>query len=86
MKYASSNVWSCSPMPNAGLVLDEQQPVMARAEVLVDQPLEKHAFEPRQRRRPLRHRRDLAGVEMAQQIPLQVLQIQSRRASGPIDP
>ena len=35
---------------DARLVLDEQQPVMARAEVLVDQPLQEHAFEPGQRR------------------------------------
>src|SRR6187401_3378235 len=67
------------PQAHPRLVLDEEQPMMAGAEIFVDEPLEEHALEPCERGRPLRQWRNLTGVEVAEQIPLQILEIESRR-------
>ena len=63
---------------HARLILDEQQSVVTRAEILVDHPLQKDALEPLQAERlALARRRNLADVEVAQQIAVEAVQIET---------
>src|SRR5438094_5332582 len=53
---------------DAGLILDEQHAVMARAQLLVDHPLEEHALQAAARLASLVCPRNLARVVVAEQI------------------
>src|SRR5580658_667994 len=55
------------PDVRAGQIFDKQQAMMTGAEFLVDQPSQKHAFGSRKSIACGARRRDLAGVEMAEQ-------------------
>jgi hypothetical protein len=64
---------------DTGLILDEEHPVMARAEVLVDHPLEKHTLKAGGDVGPLADRRNHRLVEMPQKVAPQVVEIERLR-------
>ena len=53
--------------------------MVGRAEILVDQPLEEHTFEPGAGCSPLARRGNLADIEVPEQIASEVCKIEQRR-------
>src|SRR5262245_5509917 len=66
---------------DAWQVLDEQQAMMARAELLVDQPLQKDTFESSGLDPSLISGRNLSNVEVAEQVAVDAGGIETRRLS-----